>query len=129
MNDKDTVVVPPRARIAKLLADEVRDYRAAQDAAATERDKLYRMGQKDALILVGPLIDEVLAAAPSTSVREEVENERLRTALEQILALNQVRHWTATDNNPQSHWVRSDGQYAAIARAALKPSTDKGGAE
>jgi hypothetical protein len=54
-----------RGRIAKLLVDEVKAYRHAQDAATSERDKLYRMGQKDALILIARQIDDLLSAAPT----------------------------------------------------------------
>lgn len=48
------------------------------------------------------------------------ENRRLREALERIVRLNQARMWTATESNPETHWVVRDGQYAEIARAALK---------
>ena len=48
------------------------------------------------------------------------EIERLREALESIADHNKVRAWTATSDNPETHWVTSDGFYAVIARQALK---------
>jgi chromosome segregation ATPase len=50
----------------------------------------------------------------------KAEIERLRTALESIADHNKVRDWTATSDNPETHWVTRDGFYAVIARNALK---------
>ena len=47
------------------------------------------------------------------------EAEGLVKALEDIIATNQQREWTATHDNPETHWVVRDGPYARIARTAL----------
>lgn len=52
--------------------------------------------------------------------------EALEGALEDIAARNREREWTATDDNPESHWVERDGQYAKIARAALAKDKSDG---
>lgn len=44
---------------------------------------------------------------------------RMTLALEIILQANQERHWTATRDNPETHWEIMDGPYAKIAREAL----------
>lgn len=47
------------------------------------------------------------------------ENARLREALEEITRLNLVTEWTATRENPESHWETRYGKFATIARKAL----------
>lgn len=47
------------------------------------------------------------------------ENARLREALEEIARLNVIKEWTATDDDPVTHWEVRDGFYAIIARKAL----------
>lgn len=73
----------------------------------------------------GPL-QQILAAHRIASTEElRAENEQLREALESIADRDKVREWTATADNPETHWVVRDGAYAVIARAAL---ASKGGA-
>lgn len=50
------------------------------------------------------------------------EVERLREALEQIIRWDQQREWTATTENPETHWEVRDGRCAKIARQALEAS-------
>ena len=64
---KATATASVREKIAAIFCDEVRHFRHAQDAATTETDKLYRMGQKDAMILMAGQIDDVLAATLTDS--------------------------------------------------------------
>lgn len=52
--------------------------------------------------------------------------EALEGALILIVARDRQREWTATDDNPESHWVERDGQYAKIARAALAKDKSDG---
>ena len=47
------------------------------------------------------------------------ESERLRQALEEIISKDIQQTWTATDDNRETHWERSYGQYAKIALKAL----------
>ncbi|GAM01721.1 hypothetical protein [Sphingomonas parapaucimobilis] len=47
------------------------------------------------------------------------ENARLREALGRVVSVDQERHWTATKENPETHWEIMDGQCARIARKAL----------
>lgn len=68
------------------------------------------------------LIVEAVNALPTLLARIEA----LEGALKLIAACNQERTWTATDDNPESHWVKRDGQYAKIARAALAKDKSHG---
>lgn len=45
--------------------------------------------------------------------------DALVAALQQIIERNQERHWTATRDNPETHWEVRDGPFAKIARQAL----------
>lgn len=47
------------------------------------------------------------------------ERDRMREALERIAEQDKVRSWTATEDNPETHWEITDGIYAIIARRAL----------
>lgn len=51
--------------------------------------------------------------------KRDVENARLREALGRVVSVDQERHWTATEENPETHWEIMDGQCARIARKAL----------
>ena len=57
----------------------------------------------------------LIAAAPALLGKLD----EAKRSLEQIAHDNKVREWTATEDNPETHWVIRDGQYARIARAAL----------
>lgn len=63
--------------------------------------------------------DDTIALLDERVARFTAENARLREALERIADHNKVRDWTATSDNPETHWVTRDGFYAVIARAAL----------
>lgn len=49
----------------------------------------------------------------------ERDKAALVEALREIVTHNQVREWTATEENPETHWERRDGPYAKIARTTL----------
>lgn len=69
-----------REAAAKVCEDEAAEYRAAQDAATDDCDKLYRMGQKDGLLLAANAIRALLL--PSPAVPADVEG--LRDTLSRI---------------------------------------------
>lgn len=50
---------------------------------------------------------------------EHDETVRFRAALEEIVSTDISRTWTATNDNPESHWELYYGQYARIALKAL----------
>lgn len=43
----------------------------------------------------------------------------MKEALESIIRFDQHREWTATKENPETHWETRDGQCAKVARNAL----------
>ncbi|WP_303758327.1 hypothetical protein [Sphingobium yanoikuyae] len=71
------------------------------------------------------IIDRLQSVAAATAAKD-AEIERLRKALEIITRFDQHQEWTATKENPETHWEVKDGQLAKIARAALSESQEAG---
>jgi hypothetical protein len=61
--------------VRKFIEAEIRGYRHAQENAKSDTDKMYRMGQKDALILLLAGLSALNLAAPATQ-RPHVEGGR-----------------------------------------------------
>ena len=95
------------------------------DIVGRQRAALIEAGREAGAFLADDVSDDFLLYVPG-EVKGRIAKltariEALEAALKTIVTRNRERTWTATDDNPESHWVEQDGQYAKIARAALTP--------
>lgn len=81
-------------------------------------ERLREWGRNDAAWGYPERSQDMLSAATTLETLMQ-ENARLREALEEITRLNLVTEWTATRENPESHWETRYGKFATIARKAL----------
>lgn len=65
------------------------------------------------------VFSRILFDSWGTIITQLEQAERMREALEAIAGKDKIREFTATDENPETHWVTRDGVYATIARSAL----------
>jgi len=84
-------------------------------------------GLDGALFTLRGKMRRAISTAPASSEAIAPTAERLRSALERIVRLDQQREWTATPDNPETRWVIHDGICAKIARAALSDAGEGSG--
>lgn len=88
------------------LVERLRNYHKVASACGNLTDRPQNLAR-----MSGEAADAIIAMAE--------ERDRMREALERIAEQDKVRSWTATEDNPETHWEITDGIYAIIARRAL----------